>query len=399
MKSKNQSSEVIEVEAEEVPLDKVIDTALVKQNVTQAVIDNLKKEYGGLKLRSLEDKESYLEIKAAKKNVRSIGILVEKVCKAGREDAIKIQKLWLSKEKEVLAKIAEVENPLQLELDRYESEEARKLAEEVQRKENVYMQRQTILLKLGAAYANGCIISDDVTYDTDTLKNTQDDIFEEVILPKYKRIYEVKEVSRIAEEKRKADAAEQLRIDQDKLAKEKRELEEARAELKKEKDEADRIRREEDNKIAEAKRKVSNDRLQKLMSVVSYDSIDRESISTYTDDEFNTLLSEKTVAFENKKKEDEEKRLAYIEEEKQLFAKEALRKENERIEKEKADLEAKRIKEEQEEAERIAQANDKTKLLHIIEQLKIITFPEMKSPAYKTKVATIKKKIQECIDL
>ena len=397
MKSKSQSTEVIEVEAEEIPLEQVIENALVKENITDKVISGLKEKFGNLKLAAIDDKESYLEIKQAKKEVRQWGILTEKLCKAGREDAIKIQKLWLSKEKQVLAQIAEVENPLQSEIDKYENEEERKLAEEAQRKENVYMQRQTTLLKLGAAYANGCIISEDVTYDTDTLKNTQDDIFEEVILPKYKRVYEAKEVVRIAEEKRKADAAEQLRLDQEKLTKEKRELEEARAELQKQRDESDRIRREEENRVTEAKRKIENDRLQKLMAVVPYDQIDKSWLADEIT--FNKILSDKTAEFEAKKKDDEQKRIAQIEIDRKAAEELAVKRERERIENERIALEQKRLREQQEEAERLEQASDKMKWANIVEYFNAAPFLEMKSNSYKTKVVTAKKKVQEIIGL
>src|SRR5215831_6530306 len=82
-----------------------INNALIKENVTDRVIASLKAQYEGLKLKSIDDKEGYLEIKEARNNVRKIGILAEKVCKKGREEALRTQKLWIAKEKEVLGKI------------------------------------------------------------------------------------------------------------------------------------------------------------------------------------------------------------------------------------------------------------------------------------------------------
>lgn len=411
MKSKNNPPEVIEIEAEEIPLDKVIDTALVKQNVTQAVIDNMKKEYGGLKLKSIDDKEGYLEIKEAKKNVRKVGILVEKICKKGREDAIAIQKKWLSKESEILGKINEVQEPLEKEMKKYEDEELRKEQEEIQRKENAYMQRQSSLLKLGASYANGCIILDDVTYDTDTIKQAEDDFFDEVILPKYQRKYEIKESVCIAEDKRKEEEAEKLRIEREALEKEKKEMEDQRRLFQQQKDEAERaerlalekqnrLREEEQRRVNEEVRRVNNERLQKLMAVMPYNSIDKDMVFGMSDEaEFNKFLADKTVEFEAKKKEDEEKRLAQVEIDRKAAEELAVKRERERVENERIQLEQKRIAEEAAEVERLVQASDKMKLSHIVEQLNAITFPEMKSPVYKTKVAAIKKKIQEAVNL
>lgn len=397
MKKKDSpSEEVIVMEAEEMPLEKVIDNALVKENITDKVINGLKEKYGGMRLSSIDNKSEYLEIKEAKREVRKWGILTEKITKKGREEAVRVQKLWLNKEREILAKIAEVEDPLQKEIDRYEAEQTRLEQQEIQRKENAYMQRQSSLLKLGANYANGCIILEDVTYDTDTIKQAEDDFFNDVILPKYQRKYEIKESARIIEEKRREEEAEKMRLEREALEKEKAEMEKARKQLQAEKDESDRLRREEENRIDEAKRKVENERLQQLMKVVPYDQVNKEWLV----DEivFNKILSEKTIEFEAKQKEDEEKRLAQIEIDKKIASDEAVRKEKERVENERIALEQKRIREQQEEAERLTQASDKTKWLNFIEYLNAAPNFGMKSPSYKTKAESANsylKKIKE----
>src|SRR6478736_2726700 len=94
------------------PLDEQMEQALVKKNVTDAVINALKEKYGELRLRSIDDKEKYLEIKDAKKDCAKLRNLAVKVCKEGRADAVALQKKWVSKENEVVAKIEEVESPL-----------------------------------------------------------------------------------------------------------------------------------------------------------------------------------------------------------------------------------------------------------------------------------------------
>jgi hypothetical protein len=43
----------------ELSLEKVIDNTLVKHNVTEVVINQLKEKYGELRLRDINDKESY----------------------------------------------------------------------------------------------------------------------------------------------------------------------------------------------------------------------------------------------------------------------------------------------------------------------------------------------------
>ena len=82
-----------------------IKNELVKQNVTEKVIKELQQRYS---------------------------TLAEKICKAGREDAIKEQKLWVSKQKEISDKIKEIENHLQQEENNYD-EEKKKILIDAQR--------------------------------------------------------------------------------------------------------------------------------------------------------------------------------------------------------------------------------------------------------------------------
>lgn len=172
---------------EELPLEQVIEKTLVKNNVTDQVIKALKKQYGGMKLKALDDKQGYLEIKEARNNVRKVGILTEKLCKAGRDDANKIRGMWIDKEKDVLAKIAEVQDPLDAEMKKFEDEEARIKELEIQRQEEQFMQRQTTLLKMEAVYGNNCLVLGSVSYEIQNIKEADEEIWTDTILPKYQR--------------------------------------------------------------------------------------------------------------------------------------------------------------------------------------------------------------------
>jgi len=92
--------------------ENIITTELAKQNVTEAVIAKLKADYLPLKINGIEDKEGYKKVHDARIVCRDHRTLAEKICKAGREDAVKEQKAWIAKEKEVVAKISEVEQHL-----------------------------------------------------------------------------------------------------------------------------------------------------------------------------------------------------------------------------------------------------------------------------------------------
>jgi len=100
-----------------------IETALAEQNVTAQVIAKLKADYSGLTINGIDDKEGFKAVEDARKECKAIRVLATKICKAGREEAVKIQKDWIAKEKEVVSAIEEVENALEAESNRIKEEE------------------------------------------------------------------------------------------------------------------------------------------------------------------------------------------------------------------------------------------------------------------------------------
>ena len=108
-----------------------ITTELVKNNVTDAVLKNIKTKYLPLKINGIDDKEGYDTVHKARIVCRDLRVLTEKLCKKGREDATKIQKAWIQKEKEVVAEISEVEQHLKKQEDAIDAEkEAIKIRQE-----------------------------------------------------------------------------------------------------------------------------------------------------------------------------------------------------------------------------------------------------------------------------
>jgi hypothetical protein len=97
--------------------ENIITTELAKQNVTEAVIAQLKTDYLPLKINGIEDKDGYKKVHNARIICRDHRVLAEKICKKGREEAVKIQKDWIAKEKEVVAQISEVEQHLKKQED------------------------------------------------------------------------------------------------------------------------------------------------------------------------------------------------------------------------------------------------------------------------------------------
>lgn len=392
---------------EELPLEKVIDQTLTKNNVTSRVIAALKTKYGGMQLKDVNDKEGYVNIKDARKEVRKIGILTENLCKTGREDAIKIQKMWLAKEKEILGKIAEVQDPLDAEIKKYDDEQARLEAEEVQRQEERFMTRQSQLLKMGAVYANGCFNLNDVSYESNMIKEADGEIYSDTILPKYTAAYDKNETVRVAEEKKKEAEAIELKRQQDEFA-EKQKLfneqqerfKQQQAELQKQKDEAERQEKEKRDAVVKA-RCV---RLEGLNMSYSYQTdtysfdtvkVSKALISEADDTAFEKLVQEITPQVEERKqvlfKQQEEKRIFEIEAAQQK----AIREEQERAAEEQRLAKIKADQEEAKRLEELSKASDKEKWETLMLEVNAIVLPEFKSGIYKGKLNILKEKFEE----
>jgi hypothetical protein len=408
---KKNNTEVMEVEAEEMlpemELEKTINTELTKANVTDQVIAALKDKYGSMVLKSVDDKESYLELKASKREVAKVRIIAEKITKRGRESAIKIQRLWLAKEKEVVGKIDEVESHLANEIKKFDDEVERKENEEKQRREEAFMARQASLFKYGAEYRNGNYELSELSYESELIKNADDEMWEGIILPKYKRVYEQKEAARVAEETRRREEMERQE-------KERIELEEKQAAFRKEQEEFERQKRElqeqkdkQDREIREAEQKKQHEEFQKRISIRNsrvselknlgcrYDEQDGlylygsfavvsvEELEALSEQDWVALLLEIKPKIEKIKADEEEIRNAKIEKEKQEAAELATKKERERIAEEERLAAIKK-------AEEMEQASDKTKYEDVVKYLSDYPAYEMRSGVYKKRMNVIK---------
>ena len=410
---------ITEVEAtEESPLEQVISKELVKNNVTKQVINALKRKYGSLKLKSLEDKEGYLEIKAARKEVRKLGILTENLCKAGREDANKIQKLWISKEKEVLGMINEVQDPLDEEIKKYEEEQSRKEQEERERQEQQFMKRQTTLLKMEAVYEGNSFSLGSVSYDINNIKEADEEIWEETILPKFKREFEKIESVRAEEERKRQEEADKLRKEKEDFERQQQEFKEQQEQLRKQqeelqrqKDEADKREREQKEKeAAEVREKQdaqNKSRMQQVMALGLQYSLEYKSfifgdvavaevdIIHYSQEKWDEMILQITPTIQKQKEDIAKREEERIEQEKQKAADEAAKKERDRIEEENRQAELRRKQEEERKAEEAAKASDKDKWAAFVDAISAIQVPEFKSSVYKGKLVLAKEKIEE----
>src|SRR5688572_5126404 len=200
-KIKTTMSEELQV----VPIEEQISQELVKHNVTQAVISTLNEKYGQLKIAGIEDKETYLLVKEGRKECKAFRVAAKKICEKGREEAVAIQKAWVAKQKEVTDQIAAIEDPLEEQEKAYEAAVAKEKEERKRKQEEQLIVRQQVLTGMGALYSDGCFKLGEISFELSVVKESEPDIWEESILPKFKEEYEKVEAERIEQERIKQE--------------------------------------------------------------------------------------------------------------------------------------------------------------------------------------------------
>ncbi len=347
-------------EIQELSLEKVIESKLVQSNVTEQVLAALKEKFGGMKLKSVDDKESYLELKSASRECGKVRTLTVKLCKEGRERAVKEQKLWIAKEKEIVGQIAEVEDALDAEVAIFDNEVKRKEEEEKQRQEEAYINRQATLTRLGATYTNGSFVLGEASFESALVKGMDEEIWNKSVVPKFQAEYDKIQAVKVAEEKEKAEKEAAMKAQQEKLRQEQEAFRLQQEAFKKQQDEAARIERE----------KLQAEQAEQLR-------LQREK-------EFEEMKIKAAEAAEAK-------RLADIEL--------AIQKEKERQAEEVRMAEIKRQQEEAAKAEELDKASDKRKWEEFTRQLEEVNTFDMRSGQYRKKMQIAKEKLAEILSL
>lgn len=383
-------------------LESKITSELAKENITEKVLVELKAKYGDLKLKSLDDKESYLELKEAAKVCSKVRTAVVKCCKLLREEAVAYQKKCVAKEKEIVSIVSEIEDPIDAEIAKYDAELKRKEEEEKQRKENEYMARTQNLTKMGAVYSNNEFTLGEFSIEANLVKDCSQEVWESDMLPKFQEQYQIIEAERIAEEQRKANEAAELKRKQDELAQKQREFEEQQAAFKKQQEELAQKAREEqlqrEKEEFEARQSLINQRASILSALgmrfngTEYFYADLNvsviEMGSLNENDWVDLVQKITPGVEQRQKEESARKaeeVAIIEREKiaEQQRQEAIKKQQ--------DEEAKALE--------LAQSNDRTKWDAFVAQLNALVHQEMRSPKYKRMQTIAKEKIEEIINL
>ena len=401
-------------EVVEITLEQKIETDLVKANVTDAVIGKLKSNYGNLRLASLDDKGGYLEIKDAAKECAKWRNTAVKVCKAGREDAIKVQKLWVAKEKEVVGKILEVETPLDAEIAKFDAEVERKDNEVKWLQEEAYMKRTQELTRMGASYDNGEFSLGNFSMEALLVKESSENIWAEQVFPKFQAEYKIIEAERIEQKRIQDEKDAAIRKEREDFERQQAEFKAQQEAFKKQQEEDQRRKDEETRLQREAEEKKNREIFKHRSGVLSslgmyfggdnfyYTNavlISNEDVISLPENEWVDLITKTTSNITKIKSEAAEKEHARIDAEKKAAEELAAKNEREKIEREQREAEQRRQQEEAKKAEDLLKSGDKANWEALLEHISAITVPPFKSGQYRKVASIVTEKLKEIQNL
>ena len=142
-------------------IEQQVITELAKENITELKLSQLEQDYAELAKKPITSDEELALVMPAKADLRTTRTTSVKICKAWREDAIAIQRLWIEKEKAIVARIEAIEKPLDENIESYKA-----IAIERQKKEEAE-KKLPIRTKL-LEWAGVKIVPDEFQFLSDT---------------------------------------------------------------------------------------------------------------------------------------------------------------------------------------------------------------------------------------
>lgn len=236
-KLKAETEEIVRITPEQIKIiETTIETTLAKNGVTDQQIAKWEEEFTALTINGIDDKEGYEKVYEARQKAKQTRILIVGVCKDGRAPSIAETKEWISREKGYVTRMEAIEDNLlakekivDAEKDRIKAEKAEKILER-------YKSRVKTLTDLGAMWDGSHYILDELSYSGETLRETEDDFFNNKIVPQYKAIFDAKAtIAKANKEAQELLESQQKKIADD-LKQQTEELQRQQDQLKKDQD-------------------------------------------------------------------------------------------------------------------------------------------------------------------
>ena len=206
--------------AEIMPAEETITNELAKQNVTEEALRMMEEEFPKLEIRDINDKIGYKEVNDARTMCRNTRGLTVTICKSGREEAIRTQKLWVAKEKETVERIKTVEDGLAAKQKVVDDEKDRLKNEKDTLEQSRLQARAVELIKAGCAFDGEAYILDTIRISVLSVKTSDDFTWTSLFAAVERKFKENQELKLQEEERRIAAEAQHKLLIEAQLAKE-----------------------------------------------------------------------------------------------------------------------------------------------------------------------------------
>lgn len=387
-----------------VTIEQAIKNEIAKFDPFEKRIIELKEQYGELTIVDINDREGYEAVRVAIGELRGIRTGTEKDKKVIKKPFWDACTTIEEKSKWIISEVSKIEDPLQKRKDEIDAEKEKIKQEKKQAQEKVFIQRSMQLSNMGVLFDGVDFVLEDARYEGVLVREADDDVYNEFILPKFKTIFDKYEAIRLEEEKVKSEQAEKEKTERENFARQQEELRQKEIEVEKQRLETERKERERIDAEEKEKNRVTKElqdkRFTELYPYNKFgDEVNMSTLHILAQSHFDEVLQTKKALFEKDKSEREEAEKLKKEIEIKQASEAAAKKERERIEEENRQSELKKQQELEHKAEELAKAGDKANWDAFIDKIKAISLPTLKSGQYRKISAISKEKIDEILKL
>lgn len=246
-----------------------METQIVKYNITDTAIAEMKQNFLSLKINGIEDTTGYLVVKSARIEVKGLRIDIEKTRKELKEESLKYGRLVDTEAKRITEQLSSIENYLQSQEKAVDDEKNRIKEEKEQARKKITSDRISGLMKLGVDFNSLDLVHMEKMSDDEYrvhLMSAQDAWdSKQIALAEQERLAnedrEKQEIERVKLEKMAAEQKEiqdKIKADQDKLAIAQRDFETAKKKDEDEKNKALEMEKIKQAAIVDAKIQAEN---------------------------------------------------------------------------------------------------------------------------------------------
>lgn len=235
-------------QTEEVEKVDFITTELKKFQIADKTIAEWSEKFMPLKIDGIKDREGYDKVREARLFMKGRRIEVEKTSKLLKADALAFQRAVNDEEKRIVGLMDQIETHLSDQEEAYETEKQRVKEEKERQEQQRFNQRNSLLLTNGCAFNGDSYSIAELSIMQSDIRYISDEAFDG-FLDKVKIEHEKELEAKAEAERLQREETERLKAEREELEKMRAEQEKQRQEIQRQKDEIEA----EKNRQAQAK--------------------------------------------------------------------------------------------------------------------------------------------------